>query len=303
MSGDQLVIHPRVQEAINSGRPVVALESTIISHGLPYPQNIAAAKEFEQILLDAKVTPATIAVINGIPTVGLEPEQLEALVAEGTLKASVRDLPILQAKGLTGATTVAATAHIAAKAGIKVFATGGLGGVHRGANQSFDESADIPTLATTPIVVVSAGVKSILDIRATLERMETLSVPLVGYQTDYFPSFWLPTSEFKLDFRCESASEIASIFLAQRSQGSVAALLVANPVPAQFAWNREEHDLVVEKALLAAKAIEGKAVTPFMLDFIVRESAGKSLEVNLALVRNNIAVAALIATQLSEAEL
>jgi pseudouridine-5'-phosphate glycosidase len=221
------------------------------------------------------------------------------LVAEGTLKASVRDLPILQAKGLTGATTVAATAHIAAKAGIKVFATGGLGGVHRGASQSFDESADIPTLATTPIVVVSAGVKSILDIRATLERMETLSVPLVGYQTDYFPSFWLPTSEFKLDFRCESASEIASIFLAQRSQGSVAALLVANPVPAQFAWNREEHDLVVEKALMAAKAIEGKAVTPFMLDFIVRESAGKSLEVNLALVKNNIQLAAQIATELN----
>lgn len=303
MSGEKLVIHPRVQEAISSGKPVVALESTIISHGLPYPQNIAAAKEFEQILLDANVTPATIAVIDGTPTVGLEPEQLEALVAEGTLKASVRDLPILRAKGLTGATTVAATAQIAAKAGIKVFATGGLGGVHRGANQSFDESADIPTLAQTPIVVVSAGVKSILDIRATLERMETLSVPLVGYQTDYFPSFWLPSSEFKLDFRCDSVSEIARIFLAQRSQGSSSALLVANPVPAEFAWNQEEHDLVVEKALVAAGAIEGKAVTPFMLDFIVRESSGKSLEVNLALVRNNIAVAALIAIELREAEL
>lgn len=301
MSSQQLVIHPRVQEALDRGLPVVALESTIISHGLPYPQNIAAAREFERILTEAAVTPATIAVINGVPTVGLDPGQLEALVAEGTLKASVRDLPILLAKGLTGATTVAATAHIAAKAGIRVFATGGLGGVHKGASQSFDESADIPTLAQTPIVVVSAGVKSILDIRATLERMETLSVPLVGFQTDYFPSFWLPSSEFKLDFRCDSVSEIAQIFLAQRSQGSSSALLVANPVPAEFAWNRDEHDRVVEKALAAAQLVEGKAVTPFMLDFIVKESNGKSLEVNLALVRNNIRVAALIAIELGGA--
>lgn len=299
MSTGQYAVHPQVQKALDSGAPIVALESTIISHGLPYPRNLEAAKEFEAILVAAGVQPATIAVIDGIPTVGLKEPQLEKLASEQTLKASVRDLPILKAKGLSGATTVAATAHIAQLAGISVFATGGLGGVHRGANLSFDESADIPILANTRVVVVSAGVKSILDIRATLERIETLSVPLVGYQTDYFPSFWLPSSPYRLDFRCDSAGEIARVFKAQREAGSPAALLVANPVPTALAWDEKEHDEIVARALGAAEKIDGKSVTPFLLDYIVKASEGRSLEVNLALVRNNVQLAAEIAKEIA----
>ncbi|MDP5026425.1 MAG: pseudouridine-5'-phosphate glycosidase [Aquiluna sp.] len=298
MSIRQLAVHPEVQSALDSGSAVVALESTIISHGLPYPQNLAAAKEFEAILTDEKVCAATIAVIDGVPTVGLTESQLEQLASKPTFKASVRDLPMLAAKGLTGATTVAATAHIAALAGIRVFATGGLGGVHRGASETFDESADIPTLANTPVVVVSAGVKSILDIRATLERIETLSVPLVGYRTEYFPSFWLPKSPYRLDWKCDSALEVAEVYQAQRSAGSAAALLVANPVPEDQAWDQSEHDEIVGKALAAAVEVEGKSVTPFLLDYIVRASSGRSLEVNLALVRNNVRVAAKIAKEI-----
>ena len=299
MSTGQFSVHPQVLKALDSGSPIVALESTIISHGLPYPQNLAAAKEFESILVDAGVTPATIAVIDGVPTVGLDEAQLAKLASEPTFKASVRDLPMLRAKKLTGATTVAATAHIAAMAGVHVFATGGLGGVHRGASETFDESADIPTLANTPIVVVSAGVKSILDIRATLERMETLSVPLVGYKTDYFPSFWLPTSPYKLDWRCESALEVAEVFQAQRASESLAALLVANPVPHDQSWSEKEHDEIVTRALATAENIEGKSVTPYLLDYIVKASEGRSLEVNLALVRNNVRVAAEIAKEIA----
>lgn len=293
------VLKPEVAKAIADGTPVVALESTIISHGLPYPENLAAANRFEEILRESGVTPATIAVVDGQQKVGLEPQELNSLAQNPSFKASVRDLPMLAVKRQSAGTTVAATAHIAAKAGIKVFATGGLGGVHKGANTTFDESADIPTLANTPIVVVSAGVKSILDIRATLERMETLGVALVGFRTDTFPSFWLPTSEFSLDFRVESAREVADIFEMQRAQNLDSALLVANPVPLESAWNKADHDEVVEKALAAAAKIEGKAVTPFLLDFIVKASAGKSLEVNLALVENNIRVAAQIATELA----
>ena len=302
MFSSQIITSAEVQAALQSGAPIVALESTIISHGLPYPQNLEAAIEFELILKDAGVVPATIAVIDGVPTAGLAPSQLEQLASKPTFKASVRDMPILAAKRLTGATTVAATAHIAARAGIKVFATGGLGGVHKGAAESFDESADIPTLAQTPVVVVSAGVKSILDIRATLERMETLSVPMVGYRTDYFPSFWLPTSPYKLDWRCDSAREIAEIFHAQRTEGSNAALLVANPVPEDQAWSKAEHDEIVTQALSAAEKIEGKSVTPFLLNYIVEASKGRSLEVNLSLVSNNVRVAAEIAKEVSGLE-
>ncbi len=282
-------------------RPVVALESTIISHGLPRPRNLAAARDFEDLLESQGVVPATIAVIRGTPTVGLSPEELELIASEDIAKASVRDLPILQAKGLSGATTVAATAHLAARAGIQVFATGGLGGVHRGASETFDESADLSTLATSPVAVVSAGVKSVLDIGATLERLETLSIPVVGYQTSTFPSFWLPDSEFELDWRAEDAREVAAVIKAQRSAGSQSALVVANPVPLDQAWQREEHDQVLAKAFAAAKAqgVRGKEVTPFLLQFIVDASGGRSLEVNLNLANNNVRVAAEIAKALS----
>jgi len=295
-------INKQVQEALETNRPVVALESTIISHGLPYPRNISAAKEFEQQLIDAGVVPATIGIINGVPTIGLDENELEQIAVEGTTKSSVRDLPIIAAKGINGATTVAATAFLAAKAGIRVFATGGLGGVHRGASETFDESADLTTLATSPVVVVSAGVKSVLDIAATLERLETLSIPVVGYKTKNFPSFWLPTSDYTLDWSVESAAEIAAIVFEQQKLGVLAALLIANPVPEDQAWNKSDHDLVLEKAFAAAKkvGVRGKQVTPFLLDFIVGASNQASLEVNLSLVRNNIFVAGEISKSIAQ---
>ena len=301
MQHQAVAISPRVAKALSENRPVVALESTIISHGLPYPQNLAAAKEFEQILVDAGVEPATIAVIDGVPTVGLDESQIEILAKGDIAKASVRDLGILRAKGVSGATTVAATAYIAAKAGISVFATGGLGGVHREFFESFDESADLSELAKASIVVVAAGVKSVLDIAATLERLETLSVQVVGYQTNDFPSFWLPTSGYELDWSVASANEVARALLGARESGLESAVLLANPVPAAQAWEKQEHDRVLDKALSSAKqqGIRGKAVTPFLLEFIVNESGGRSLAVNLDLVRNNIRVAAEVAKEIA----
>ena len=297
MQKDLIKIHPEVQKAINAGHAVVALESTIISHGLPRPRNLEAAKEFEAILRSKNVVPATIAVINGVANIGLDATALDMIANQDVHKASVRDLPILAAKELSGATTVAATAHLASLAGIRVFATGGLGGVHRNAQETFDESADLSVLANTPITVVSAGVKSVLDISATLERLETLSVPVVGYKTNIFPSFWLRESEFTLDFQVDSPEEIASMMLAQDLIGEGGGIVVANPVPQHQAWNKEDHDRVLLKAFeAAAKAnVRGKEVTPFLLQFIVEESKGKSLEVNLDLARNNVSVAADIA--------
>jgi pseudouridine-5'-phosphate glycosidase len=296
----ELSIHRSVEKALERGKPVVALESTIISHGLPRPSNFQAAKDFEQILLDKGVTPATIAVINGVPTVGLSEEELTVIANQDIPKASVRDLAILSAKKLSGATTVAATAHIAARAGVRVFATGGLGGVHKGAVETFDESADITTLASTPIAVVAAGVKSVLDIAATLERLETLSISVVGYKTNVFPSFWLPESDFTIDWQADSAEEIAQIIKAQRKQKTQSALVVANPIPKDKAWDRQEHDRVIAQAFEAAAAagVRGKAVTPFLLQYIVEASAGRSLEVNLELAKNNVSLAADIAKEL-----
>lgn len=294
-----LKIHPEVQAAIDAGKPVVALESTIISHGLPRPRNRAAALEFEQILQTKGVVPATIAVIDGLPNIGLDAAGLEAISNQDIAKASVRDLPILAAKGLSGATTVAATAYLAAKAGIRVFATGGLGGVHRGANETFDESADLTIVSQVPVAVVSAGVKSVLDIAATLERLETLSVPVVGYKTDIFPSFWLEKSEFTLEYKADSAEEIAQIMRARGDEGGI---VVANPVPHEKAWEKSEHDRVLAQAFEAAEkaGVRGKAVTPFLLLYIVEASGGKSLEVNLDLARNNVSVAADIAIAYSK---
>lgn len=281
---------------------VVALESTIISHGLPRPRNHAAALEFEAILREMGVTPATIAVLDGEPCIGLDGPALRRIAEEPMAKASVRDLPMLAATRKCAATTVAATSFLANLAGIRVFATGGLGGVHRGASESFDESADIATLAETPITVVSAGVKSVLDIGATLERLETLSIPVVGLGTDRFPRFWLRESDATLDWVVDSPQEIAAIMKARDELGMKQGIVVANPIPEELAWNLEEHDRILEQALEEATelGITGKAVTPFLLLRIVELSDGRSLEVNLDLARNNVRVAGAIASAWAE---
>jgi pseudouridylate synthase len=291
------VLSPEVSEALAKGKPVVALESTIISHGLPRPRNLEAAKEFEEILRSSGVVPATIAILDGVPQIGLDARGVDRIANEDLVKASVRDIPILAAKKASGATTVAATAHLASLAGIRVFATGGLGGVHRGAIDTFDESADLSTLAVTPITVVSAGVKSVLDIPATLERLETLSVPVIGYKTSKFPAFWLTDSGYTLDWHLDSAAEIAAAMKAQDELGHGQGIVVANPIPVEKQWDPKEHDRVLAIAFEAAKkaGVTGKAVTPFLLGFIVEESGGRSLEVNLDLARNNVAVAGEIA--------
>ncbi len=288
---------PEVAGALASGRPVVALESTILSHGLPRPRNREAAEEFEEILRSRGVVPATVAVLDGMPRIGLDAEGLRRVTEDELVKASVRDLPILAARGGSGGTTVAATVHLAARAGIRVFATGGLGGVHRGAHETFDESADLPALSAAPVAVVCAGVKSVLDVPATLERFETLSVPVVGYRTDVFPRFWLSESDLTLDWRVETPEEIAAILRAQDAEGGRSGLVVANPVPVDEQWDPDEHDRVLGEAFGAAEraGVRGKGVTPFLLDFIQRASRGASLEVNLALVRNNVRLAAEIA--------
>jgi pseudouridine-5'-phosphate glycosidase len=294
-----LLISDEVAAALAENRPVVALESTIISHGLPRPRNHQAAIEFETILRDAGVTPATIAVLDGIPRIGLDAAGVRRIAEEPLAKASVRDLPIIAAAKASAATTVAATSHLASLAGIRVFATGGLGGVHRGASDTFDESADLSTLAITPITVVSAGVKSVLDIAATLERLESLSIPVVGFGTRIFPSFWLRESEFQLDWSVESAAEVAAIMRAQDALGHGQGIVVANPIPLAQQWDPAEHDRVLAEALAAADeaGVRGKAVTPFLLLYIVDASGGRSLEVNLDLARNNVRVAAQIATE------
>ena len=291
-------VSAEVADALAANRPVVALESTIISHGLPRPRNHEAAIEFETILRDAGVTPATIAILDGVPQIGLDAEGVRRIAEEELAKESVRDIPIIAATGASAATTVAATSHLAALAGVRVFATGGLGGVHRGASDTFDESADLSTLAVTPITVVSAGVKSVLDIAATLERLETLSVPVVGYGTRIFPSFWLRESAFTLDWSVDTAAEVAAIMRSQDQLGHGQGIVVANPIPLEQQWDPAEHDRVLTEALALADeaGVTGKAVTPFLLLKIVELSGGRSLEVNLDLARNNVRVAGEIAT-------
>ena len=291
-------VSAEVADALAANRPVVALESTIISHGLPRPRNHEAAIEFETILRDAGVTPATIAILDGVPQIGLDAEGVRRIAEEELAKASVRDIPIIAATGASAATTVAATSHLAALAGVRVFATGGLGGVHRGASDTFDESADLSTLAVTPITVVSAGVKSVLDIAATLEHLETLSVPVVGYGTRIFPSFWLRESAFTLDWSVDTAAEVAAIMRSQDQLGHGQGIVVANPIPLEQQWDPTEHDRVLTEALALADeaGVTGKAVTPFLLLKIVELSGGRSLEVNLDLARNNVRVAGEIAT-------
>jgi pseudouridine-5'-phosphate glycosidase len=294
-----LEISEKVSAALAAGRPVVALESTIISHGLPRPGNYAAARRFEEILEQQGVTPATIAVIDGVPRVGLSAQDLERIAAdESVVKISSRDIGIAAARKVTGGTTVAATSVLAARAGVRVFATGGLGGVHRGAAETFDESADLTVLSRTPITVVSAGVKSILDIPATLERLETLSVAVVGYRTSRFPAFWLSDSGYDLDWRVESAAEIADIMAARDAFGDPSALLVANPLPSALQLDPGVLDGALDAALALAQeqGVRGKAVSPFLLDRIQQVTGGTSVEVNLDIARGNVELAGQIAT-------
>ena len=294
---------PAVRAALRDGTPVVALESTIISHGLPRPGNLDAAREFESILSGMGVTPATIALIDGVPRIGLTAAELERVATdESVVKVSSRDIGIAMARKATGGTTVAATSVLAATAGIRVFATGGLGGVHRGAAETFDESADLTTLSRTPITVVSAGVKAILDIPATLERLETLGVAVVGYRTSRLPAFWVSDSGYDLDWRVDSPGEIADIIAARDAIGEPSALLVANPLPPEAQLDPSLVDEAVRSALrdASARGILGKEVTPFLLDRVLEVTGGLSLEVNLRLVRSNVRLAAEIAAIMNE---
>ena len=286
-----------VKRAISDKSPIVALESTIISHGLPRPTNLEVALEVEAIVRANGATPATIAMIDGEVHIGLEPSELDRIANDANVaKASTRDLAIFAAKGISAATTVAATAQIAHAAGISYFATGGLGGVHNGARESWDESADLFALATTPITVICAGVKSILDVAATLERLETFGIPLIGYKTDRFPGFYLIDSGFPLEHRVDSVSEIVEILSKRRQlKTDDCALIVANPVESEMA--RTTHDQLLKAGLESAaeKNITGKAVTPFLLDFFHNASNGESLRVNIEIIKSNAKLAAQIA--------
>ena len=299
-------VHPEVAAALVAGEPVVALESTIISHGLPSPRNLLVAREIEDSVRAGGAIPATIAVINGVAHVGLDDTALELLANpdSGVIKVSTRDLgPIIAAKG-HGATTVSATSHIAHLAGIKFFATGGLGGVHRGARDDWDESADLVTLARTPITVVCAGVKSILDIAATLERLETLSIGVVGYGTDAFPGFYRADSGHSVTFRADSPEEVAAMAQARDLMQVAGALVVAAPVSEADQLDLELHDRVLASGLAAAKAkgIVGKDTTPFLLDYFHRETDGASLEVNVTLINANARLAGQFASAASRAQ-
>ena len=290
---------PSVAEALAAGHPVVALESTLIAHGLPRPRNLEVARELEATVRTAGAEPATIAVIAGEARVGLEDAALEAIaMRDDVVKCGVRDLAPVVARGGHGATTVAATAHLAARAGIRVFATGGLGGVHRGASDTFDESADLFTLARTGITVVCAGVKSILDVAATLERLESLNVTLLGYGTDTFPGFYLSDTGLPVPWRVDSPDEVAAVMHARNELGTDdRAVVVANPLPPSEQLDPALHDRVLRSGLSAAgrAGVAGRDVTPFVLDHLHGATAGASLEVNVRLVRRNAELAARIA--------
>jgi pseudouridine-5'-phosphate glycosidase len=286
-----------VRAAIADGAAVVALESTIIAHGLPRPRNLDVARELEAQVRAAGAAPATIAMLDGEVHVGLEDWGLRRIAGHEVAKLSVRDLPLAAARRANGATTVASTAHLAAAAGIRVFATGGLGGVHRDARESWDESADLLALSRTPIVVVAAGVKSILDVGATLERLETLGVAVAGWRTSRFPGFYLADGGFDLDWRVEGADEVAAAMAAADALGVRSALLVANPIAVEQQLDPAEHERVLVEGLALAReqGVTGKAVTPFVLDHLHRATDGRSLEVNVAVARANAAVAGAIA--------
>ena len=294
-----------VARALRDGDPVVALESTIITHGLPRPQNLEAAREFERTVAEQGALPATIAVLDGVAHIGLDDHALERLAeADGASKLSARDVPVALAQGATGGTTVAATALLAARAGIRVFATGGIGGVHRGAGRTFDESADLGILGSCRITVVSGGVKSILDIGATLERLETLGVTVLVLGTDLFPGFWLTDSGFTVEHSASSPEEIAAVMHAADELELHGGILVANPLPESEQLDPATHERLLAEALDAAEAasVRGKEITPFLLDYFHQHASGASLAVNLEIVRSNCRLAAGIARAWSARE-
>ena len=291
-----LDISPEVQAALDAGKPVVALESTIISHGMPYPKNVETALLVEQTIRENGAVPATIAIIGGRLKAGLTKDEIEHLgkAGRGVAKASRRDLPAIVARGIDGATTVTTTMIIAHMAGIKIFATGGIGGVHRGAEKTMDISADLEELAQTPVMVVCAGAKSILDLGLTLEYLETKGVPVIGYGTEELPAFYTRKSGFGVDYRVDSPAELAAMFTAQRELGYKGGMLVTNPIPEEYAMDKETIDRAIEQALreLDENGIHGKECTPFLLAKVVELTGGDSLESNIQLVLNNARLAA-----------
>lgn len=287
-----------VLDALNNNQPVVALESTIISHGLPYPENLALAREVETIIQNAGATPATIAIMDGQIKIGLKDEELQYLAeSDDVIKASKRDFAYLLASKKTGATTVAGTLLAAAMAGIRVFATGGLGGVHRGGEDTLDISRDLEELSIQPVAVVSAGVKSILDIGRTLEYLETKGVEVIGYKSTFFPAFYTRQSPYKVDYRLDTPEDVAALLHAKFDSGLEGGVLVANPIPEAFAMEEATIQKAIDQALKEAeeKGVTGKAITPYLLDAIKTITKGKSLEANLALMKHNARVAAEIA--------
>lgn len=296
-------ITPEIELAVRTGRPVVALESTILSHGMPYPENLAFAKEVEQIIRDEGAVPATMAIIDGRLKAGLTEEELVRMCrAEGVIKASRRDLPIVVAKKQTAATTVATTMILANLAGVHVFATGGIGGVHRGGEDSMDISADLQELAHTPVAVVCAGAKMILDIGRTLEYLETMGVPVLGLNTDDFPAFYCRKSGFGVDCNAKTPEEVAAIAKVKWDMGLAGGMLIGNPVPEEYAMDFDEMSAVIDKAMAQAEeaGVKGKNITPFLLAHIVELTGGDSLKTNIQLAYNNARAAAKIAVALSQ---
>ena len=297
-----ITISTEVKEALNANKPVVALESTIISHGLPYPENIETALSLEHVIRQAGATPATIAVINGVPKAGLNRDELQYLgeANHDVMKLSRRDLPLALSQDVTGSTTVAATMIIAAAAGISVFATGGIGGVHRGADKNFDVSADLPELAKTNVAVICAGPKAILDIPATMEYLETLGVPVIGYQCDTMPAFWSRRSDVALECRLDTAADIASLCKHKWQNGLEGGVLIGNPVPEADEIPATQIEAAIHKALqnAADQKVSGKQLTPFLLDSIRHITDGVSLRTNKSLIENNALLAADIAKAL-----
>ncbi len=294
----RIVLGEKVECALREGAPVVALESTIITHGLPRPENLRAAVEFEQSVAESGAIPATIAVLDGVAHVGLEADELRQLTeATMVLKLSAQDLPLALAQGRTGGTTVAATSLLAAQAGIRVFATGGIGGVHRGAASTFDESADLQILAGHRMTIVSAGVKSILDIGATLERLESLGVTVLVFGTDRFPAFYLSDSGYRVDSAVKTPQEIAAVMRASDDLSRAGGILVANPLPESSQLDPNLHDRLLAEALAAAESgsVRGKEITPFLLEYVHQHTGGRSVTINLEIVRRNCSLAGAIA--------
>lgn len=302
MTSSPIVVLPEVAVALAEGRPVVALESTIVSHGLPRPENLRVARAVEDVVRERGAVPATIAILDGAVRIGLDEAALEEIAGrDDVVKVSLRDLGTVVARRLPGATTVAATSHAATRVGIRVFATGGLGGVHREARDSWDESADLATLALEPIVVVCSGVKSILDVPATLERLETLNVTVLGYGTDHFPGFYLSDSGVGVGWRSDSPDDVAAIVRARDALGTPGGVVVANPIAVDRQMDPDLHDRVLNDGLVLArqKGVQGKEVTPFLLDYFHRTTAGRSLEVNTEIILGNASLAADIAVALA----